>query len=141
MNEAVFYFFYNLAHQSTILDQVIIFFAVYFPYLVILLAAVFLVMSRRFSRDPDPKASGHHEVLKAEAPLRVFLQKKKEILGVFLVGGLAWVISKVLKIMIQAGRPFEELPGVEALLGETGFALPSNHASFFMALALCIFFF
>ena len=52
MNEAIFFFFYNLAHQSKILDYTIVFFALYFPYFVIILAILFLVF--------------HHDVIGAD---------------------------------------------------------------------------
>ena len=69
MNNTIFFFLYNLAHHSQIFDKTVIFFAVYFPYIVIILAGVFLLF--------------HHEVFQAENPFQVFLQKKKEILLVF----------------------------------------------------------
>src|SRR3989344_4848088 len=87
MNNEIFYFFYNLAHQSTIFDSVIVFFAFYFPYVVIILAGVFLLM--------------HHDVLKAENPYQVFLEKKKEILKAFFAGILAWLLAQVLKFLFS----------------------------------------
>src|SRR3989344_3351084 len=86
MNEIIFFFFYNLAHQNVFFDDLVIFFAIYFPYVVIFLAGVFLIM--------------HHEVFKAESTSQV-----------------------------------------RSLFPETGYAFPSGHATFFMALALSIFFF
>jgi len=127
MNDTIFYFFYNLAHQSKILDQIIVFFAVYFPYLVIILAGVFLLM--------------HHEVFKAESTFQVFLEKKKEILGAFFTGTLAWISAHILKFLFHTPRPFEVFPKIESLISETGYTFPSGHAAFFSALALSIFFF
>lgn len=126
MNETIFYFFYNLSHQSEIFDQVIIFFAVYFPYVVIFLAGIFLVM--------------HHEIFKADSTLRIFLQKKKELMKAFFSGGLAVFITLILKFLIAAPRPFLALPDIQALFPETGYAFPSGHAAFFGALAFSIFF-
>lgn len=127
MNESIFFFFYNLAHQSSLVDGLIVFFAVYFPYLVIFSAGIFLLM--------------HHEVLKAENPYQVFLQKKREILSAFLVGILAWILAYGLKFLFQFPRPFDALSGVSSLIPESGFGFPSGHATFFMALAMSIFFF
>ena len=127
MNEAIFFFFYNLAHQNTFLDQVIVFLAVWFPYLVILLAGVFLLM--------------HHEVFKAESPWQVFVQKKKEILKAFFSGALAWVFAYILKFFLHYQRPFDVYSQVRSLIPENGYAFPSGHATFFMALAFSIFFF
>ncbi len=126
MNEAIFYFFYNLAHQSEFVDKVIILSAVYFPYVVIILAGLFLLF--------------HHEVFKAESPYTVFLQKKKEIFLVFITSGLAWIVASLLKILIHVNRPFVALPDVQALFPETGYAFPSGHATFFMALAFSLLF-
>ncbi|OGI83045.1 hypothetical protein A3I95_00835 [Candidatus Nomurabacteria bacterium RIFCSPLOWO2_02_FULL_44_12] len=127
MNNEIFYFFYNLAHQSTIFDSVIVFFAFYFPYVVIILAGVFLLM--------------HHDVLKAENPYQVFLEKKKEILKAFFAGILAWLLAQVLKFLFSLGRPAEALAGINPLLSKSDYSFPSGHATFFAALAVSIFFF
>ncbi len=127
MNTTIFFFFYNFAHQSQIADKIIVFFAVYFPYLVIVLAAIFLLF--------------HHEVFQAEKPFQVFLQKKKEILLAFFVAILAYLISSILKIFIHIPRPFDAFSSVHSLISETGFGFPSGHATLFMALAVSIFFY
>jgi len=126
MNNIIFYFFYNLAHQNAFLDWLVVFFAVIFPYAVVILAGLFLLF--------------HHEILQAENPFRVFLEKKKEILLVFLSGFSAYLVSVVLKILFHTLRPFLILPDVQALFSETGFAFPSSHVAFFSALAFSIFF-
>ncbi|HTE48499.1 MAG TPA: phosphatase PAP2 family protein [Candidatus Paceibacterota bacterium] len=127
MNEKIFYFFYNLAHQSAFFDNLIIFTAVYFPYLVGLLVFLFLL--------------AHHDILSSKSPFEEFAKKWKEISFVFFSGGLAWVIAKVLKILIQSPRPTMALTNVHSLFTETGYTFPSGHATFFMALAVTIFFF
>jgi len=126
MNNQIFFFFYNLAHQSAFFDQIIIFLAVYFPYIVVILAGLFLLF--------------HHEVLQAENPFRFFLQKKKEILLVFFSGCLAWFFAYILKILIHIPRPFAAFLSIHNLFSETGYAFPSGHATFFSALAFSIFF-
>jgi undecaprenyl-diphosphatase len=126
MNNAIFFFFYNFAHKSAIFDRLVVFSAETLPYIVMMLAAIFLLM--------------HHEVLKAQAPFRVFMQKKKEIGLVFFASGFAWIIARLLKIFIHTGRPFVEFSNVRPLFSETGFAFPSGHATFFAALAVSIFF-
>ncbi|OGI65561.1 hypothetical protein A2647_03765 [Candidatus Nomurabacteria bacterium RIFCSPHIGHO2_01_FULL_40_24b] len=127
MNNQIFFFFYNLAHQSKFLDQVVVFFAVYFPYVVIFLAGIFLLM--------------HHEVFKTESTFQVFLEKKKEIFSSFLTGILAWILTHALKFLFSSMRPFEVLPQIQPLISKTSSAFPSGHAAFFMALAISIFFF
>jgi undecaprenyl-diphosphatase len=126
MNDAFFFFLYGFAHQSKILDDVVIFFAVYVPYLVIILAGLFLLF--------------HHEVFGAAEPLRVFMQKKKEILLVFFAGILAWLVDTLLKFLIHTPRPFDVFPQVHPLFAESWYSFPSGHATFFMALAFSLFF-
>lgn len=125
MNDSIFFFFYNLAHQSDFFDIVIVFFAVYFPYVVIGLAGIFLLM--------------HHEVFKAESTYQVFLQKKKEILKAFITGVFAWILAYGLKILFHISRPFDAFTEVRALIPESGYAFPSGHATFYMALAFSLF--
>lgn len=114
MNETIFYYFYNLAHQSNFFDKIVIFFAVHFPFIVILSALIFLAYRR--------------------VPY-------KKIILVFFSSGLAWLVAKILKILIHTDRPFVEFSNVHALFSETSFAFPSGHAVFFMALAVSLFFY
>lgn len=125
MNDSIFFFFYNLSHRSELFDKLVVFTADIFPYIVIILAGLFLLL--------------HHEVFKAKNPLADFLQKKREITSVFIASGLAWIVARLLKLIIHTPRPFVEFSNVSALLPETGFAMPSGHATFFMALAVSIF--
>lgn len=113
MNESIFYFFYNFAHQSVLFDKKVVFLAVYFPYIVILLAGLFLIFYRKSFKE-------------------LFLV----IFSVVLAGG----ISEVLKILIHLPRPFDAFPQVISLFPETGYAFPSFHATFFAALAVLLFF-
>lgn len=126
MNTSLFYFFYGFAHRSDLWDKIIIFLAVYFPYLVIILAGLFLLF--------------HHEVFKAESPVQIFLKKKKEILLVFVTSIVAWVVAYAFKFLIHTPRPFMALTNVNPLVSESGFAFPSGHATFFTALAFSLFF-
>ncbi len=126
MNNVIFYFFYNFAHQSA-WDSVITFFAVWFPYFVIVAAGVFVVM--------------HHEVFKEDSTWTVFLEKKKEIFHSFIAGIAAWILAYVLKYLFHTPRPFDALANVHNIFPESGYAFPSGHATFFMALAVSIFFF
>ncbi len=126
MNDIIFFFFYNLAHQSVFFDKLIVFTAVYFPFVVVFLAGVFLLM--------------HHEIFKADNVLQILLQKKKEILFVFISGFLAYFTAVILKLLFHTLRPFLALPNVSALFNENGFAFPSGHAAFFGALGLALFF-
>src|SRR3989344_7534608 len=108
INNSIFYFLYSFAHQSALVDNLIVFFAVYFPYLVILLALVLLFF--------------YHG------------KTAKEVLLVFSSAGADWIASKILKFIIHADRPFTALPQIDSLFAESGYSFPSGHATFFMAL-------
>ncbi len=113
MNNQIFYFFYNLAHQSNFFDHVVIFFGNYFPYLVILIAGIFLIFYRKSWR---------------------------EFFLVFFSGGLAVFFDLIFKYLVHAPRPFVALDNIRTLFPESGYAFPSGHATFFAALAVSIFF-
>jgi undecaprenyl-diphosphatase len=125
INNKIFFLLYNLAHQSVFFDKLVIFFAQIFPYIVILLAIIFLLF--------------HHEIFSSEKPLKAFMQKWKEIVLVFFSGIFAWCVSQVIKLLFHTQRPFLALPNVSSLIPENGFAFPSGHATFYMALAFAIF--
>ena len=125
MNNTIFFFFYNLAHQSQIVDNIIVFFALYFPYILVFAAGIFLLM--------------HHDIFRAANPFQVFFQKKKEILKVVFSGVLAYFIAVLLKNLFQIPRPFFALSDIEPLISKTTFSFPSEHTSIFMALSVLIF--
>ncbi len=127
MNNQIFFFFYNLAHTSAFGDKLIVFFAEIFPYFIVLGAVVFLFF--------------HHEVLPSRNPFGVFIKKWREVSFAFVSGFSAWILSLILKNLLHTLRPFDIFPNVVPLLHEAGYAFPSGHATFFMALAFSIFFF
>jgi len=113
MNNAIFYFFYNFAHKSVILDWLVVFTAIYFPFVVAFLAFLYLLFYRK---------------------------SVKEFFIVFVTAGAAGLISKLLKILIHTSRPTLVLQNISTLFTKTSYAFPSDHATFFMALALSMFF-
>ncbi len=125
MNNLIFSFFYNFSHQSSSLDLVITFLAVYLPYLVVLGAGIYLLM--------------HNDVLPNKNPMLAFRQKWSEIFVAFLAGGIAWLLGEIIKNIISSPRPFIALSEVANLFPETGYAFPSQHAAFFTALAFSIY--
>jgi len=125
MNETIFFFFYNLAHQSNFFDHAVIFFGIYLPYLVWALAFLFLLL--------------HHDVFVSPNPLKEFIKKWKEIFFVFFTGVVAWIAAHVLKVLINVPRPFDAFPQIEPIFPATGNSFPSGHATFFMALGVSIF--
>lgn len=114
MNNSIFLFFYNLAHQSVFFDKLVIFFAVYFPYVVVLLAAVFLFFYHR---------------------------TWKEFFLVFFSSFFAYFLATIFKFLFHVSRPIIALSDIHPLFTKTTFSFPSEHATFFMALAVSIFFF
>ncbi len=113
MNDTIFFFFYNFSHKSIFFDKITIFFADTFPYIVVVFAFLFLVFYRK---------------------------NFKETILVFFSGALAWFLAYIFKFIFHTGRPFEIFPNVISLFSETGYAFPSGHSTFFMALAFAIFF-
>lgn len=116
-----------MSHKSGVVDQMIIFFADVLPYIVIFFAFLFLIF--------------HHEILKKENPLKALIQKWKEFFLLFFSSVTAWVFAYILKFLFKTERPFIALEGVRSLFSESGFAFPSGHSTFFMALAFSIFFY
>ncbi len=92
MNDTIFFFFYNLAHQSEFFNKVIVFFAVYFIYVVIASALLFLVFHKKWS----------------------------EFIILCISGGLSWGLAKILKVLIHTSRPFDTFPQVQSLFIENG---------------------
>lgn len=129
MNNQIFFFLYNYAHHYLFLDKTIIFFADTLPYIVIILALLFLIF--------------HHEAIPNKNiwnDLRNYFKKIHEIIFVFFAGVFAWCIASILKIIIHTPRPFDLFTNVHSLIPETGFAFPSGHATFYSALAVSLFF-
>ena len=125
MNDVGFYFFYSLAHRSELLDSLIVFLSSVFPWIVIVLAFVFLLH--------------HHEIFKSQNPIQEFKIKFHEIAIVFVASITAWVLARVLKILIHTERPFTVFSDVNQLFVDDSFSFPSGHATFFAALAVLIY--
>ena len=125
MNNSIFFFLYNFAHKSILVDYLIIFTADILPYLVILAAIIFML--------------AHHDVLKSKDPMKAFIKKWREILLVFFSSATAWFLSYVLKYAFHTSRPFVVFSNVHSLVSEYDYAFPSGHATSFMALAISIF--
>lgn len=125
LNNQIFFTLYDLSHKNVFLDKIIIFTADKLPYLVVVAAVIFLLY--------------HHEVFSKD-PFKAIAQKWKEIVLVFFSGVTAWCFSYLLKYLIHTPRPFDKFSQVVSLFPEHGFAFPSGHATFYMALAIAIFF-
>jgi undecaprenyl-diphosphatase len=126
MNNSIFYLFYNLAHHFQWFDHLVWFFAVPFIYIVIVGAVVFFIIDYR--------------ILAASNARSEFWSKCKKIFFVLFSSGLAFAISKVLKIIIHTDRPFIKFTDVHALFYESGYAFPSGHSATIAALAFSVFY-
>lgn len=126
MQNNLFFFFHNLANQSIFLDKVIFFIAEVLPYFVVLGAIIFLFF--------------HHEKLLHGKPFAALREKWHEGTRAFMTGIFAWLLASLLKFLFQFSRPFDTIHLSESLWLADGYAFPSGHATFFMALAVSIFF-
>ncbi len=126
MNISLFYFLYSIAHQYSWLDSIIWFFAV--PFIYIMMIVIAFVLFRQYKIFSIPNTS------------RLLKGKARDIALVFFSGGLAYVISSVLKIIIHTDRPMIALADVHSLFFESGYAFPSGHSATIAALAVGVFF-
>lgn len=126
MNNEIFYFFYNLAHQNAFFEKFVVFLAEPFGDVVLVFAATFLIF--------------HHEVFSKKHPVLELKRKWKEIILVFFTALFARAITEVIKYIAQAERPFIKLQNVTALVPESAYSsFPSGHATFYMALGVAIY--
>lgn len=125
MNNDIFLFFYNFSHQTLVLDEIIKFLAVYLPYIVVLLVGVYMVI--------------HHDILDVSNFKLRFNRKWNEVFTALLSAGLGWLVAEIIKNSVQSPRPFEAIDGINSLFPEVGYAFPSQHATFFTALAFAIY--
>lgn len=126
MNDLIFSFLHNLANKSSSFDVMVIFFAEYLPYMIIIFTIIFLFF--------------HYEIFQKRYPLKAYIRKIKEIILVFFSGIFAWFLANLIKIIIKVPRPFLSLDDVFPLLDKTDFSFPSGHATFYMALAFSFYF-
>lgn len=125
MNQTLFLFLYDLGQNATF-QPIVVFLGEFLPYLVIVFTGIFMLM--------------HKEVLFAVRPWTEFKQKWKEICLVFVTSLFAWVLARVLKIIIAIERPFQASTEVHQLINPYMlYSFPSGHATFFSALALTIY--
>ncbi|MSU44914.1 phosphatase PAP2 family protein [Candidatus Nomurabacteria bacterium] len=128
MNETIFFFFYNLAHQSTFFDSIIIFFGVVFPFLVLVGVGFFLLWKS--------------EILKLGnfTLINFYILFKKGIV-VFGTAFIAYLFATILKELISADRSFVRLDTIIPLFNPTQeYSFPSTHAAIFSALAIAVYF-
>ncbi len=115
-NEQVFLFFFSFAHQRAWFDFLIVFFAQYFAYVLVVCFLLFLYFMRDVSLQ-----------------YRILLET---FCAVFLSRG---IVTELIRFFYVHSRPFVALSLQPLLLHETSSSFPSGHATFFFALAGVIF--
>lgn len=118
MNETTFNFFYGYAHRNATLDFVISFTAQW--YGLVILGALFIYLFK------------HKDNLKKGIT---------DLVVVSVTAVSAYVVAYVFKDAFHTLRPFDVLTSVKPLVAESGYAFPSGHATFFMALASSLWFY
>jgi undecaprenyl-diphosphatase len=125
MNTELFLQLHSLAGSSVLVDSLVLFFAKYFPVLVIIFAVYFLFR--------------HQEEVYFSNPVIRFVARAKEIFYTLSAVFLSWIFSVLLKVMFAVPRPFGAL-NINPLFSPGDFSFPSGHSAFFMALAVAIYF-
>lgn len=126
MNITIFYFLHNLAFQANWIDSLIIFFAEPFIYLFIIsILAILLWQERIFNNGFD---------------LKSIYQKSRNVVSVAVVTISGYILANLLKLLIQADRPFVLLNDIHNLIPESGYAFPSGHSATIAAFAFAVFF-
>lgn len=122
MNESLFAPIYGLAHQSASFDQVIIFCAVWLPWLVGALAIIIALVLASRDQSSHPVDGG--------------ARRASFIISVPVI---AWLVAHVIKIILAWPRPALVLDTVQPLFSADGAAFPSGHATLFFALGFALY--
>ncbi len=112
----IFYFIHSVAGKSVILDNLIIFFAEYFPYVMVIILFVFLLK----------------EAISIREKIYIF---SYTLLSGFLGRGLI----EVIRFFYHRPRPFIQYNFIP-LVSESSYSFPSGHAIFFFAFSFSVFF-
>ena len=116
MNEEIFQFVFKFANKNVWLDQLGIFLAEYLAYILILSALVLIFTEPGWKR-------------------RIFFFSHMVL--VFILG--RGILVEAIHFFYPVLRPFVSL-GFTPLFSESGFALPSGHATIFFGLATVMFY-
>ena len=116
MDHAIVVFLNQLATSSVFSRGMVVFFAEYLPYLLIV---IFVVGAYK------------------EAPL---FYRKFLYLGEGLIAGvLARAGVEAIRFVVSRLRPFVADPSIHALISKSSYSFPSGHAGFFFALATVVY--
>lgn len=117
LDTQLFYLLNSLAGQSRILDGVIVFFASYLAYILIVVFLVFVSLSAVSRREK-------WEIL--------FVTGTSSIIARF-------GVTELIRLFYHRPRPFVALPDVHSLFTDSAWSFPSGHATFFFALSTAVY--
>lgn len=129
MNNQIFFFFYNLAHQSIFFDNVIIFLGYIFPILILSGVCIFVLKESNVF-DKNDSVSVHS---------RRLIYKFTIIFGPAI---LAFLVATFLKEIIHLERSFIQFNEIKPLFNPNQeYSFPSSHATIFSALGFSMYFY
>lgn len=126
-NLELFHFLNNLGYTHAWVGKTALFVATTFSILLFIGTIIYLIVR---------KYKGYED-----KPLGRFGVRFREMFFVLFTSGIAWLIGSALKEMFGSPRPFLSVPDLHLLLVHGGYdSFPSNHATFFAALATAMYF-
>lgn len=126
MNNYLFTFLHSIAFRCNFIDSLIIFFAEPFIYLFILIITLILLWESR--------------VLSGGFDIKLIYQKSRNVINIAIATTLGYILANLLKLLIQADRPFVLFQNIQTLIPESGYAFPSGHSATIAAFAFAVFF-
>lgn len=137
-NLSIFHTINSIAGRSYAFDQLIIFLSNWFGYVLLAGLLVFFVL-RIYKRQNPRNISG------TLPPIRYYstvLEEGWSIFVVLVAAITAYATAVAIKEMVVSPRPFEVLSNAHVLYTHGGGdSFPSGHATFYMALAVSLFFY
>ncbi len=126
MNTTIFYFLHNFSFQANWVDSLIIFFAEPFIYLFIIFIVIILLRQSR--------------VFVGSFDSRLIYQRSKSVINIAIATISGYILANLLKLLIQADRPFVLFQDIHTLIPESGYAFPSGHSATIASFAFAVFF-
>jgi len=131
INEKIFWYFYNFAHQSSGVDSAIIFTSETLGVLMLIVLVIFLFSHEHIKAGSFSGITG-----------RGVGMGFHNVIVILTSAVLAWVLSRLIKLGFPIDRPFAVLDGVTPLFAPDSMStFPSGHATFFTATATALYFY
>lgn len=127
MNQSIFNYFFNFAHQNLFQDQILIFLANGFSILVFISGVLYVLFHQegKISLIEDRKT---------------FSNRMREIFVFCATGILSWFFAILLKRIFASPRPYETLDIIPLFYNGSMDSFPSGHAAVFGALCFALIF-